>query len=138
MQNIDSCYLWLVLCFMIFACELYVPYKKRLFLSLASGAFVCSFCSFLFRDIFRESLFFIIVSVFFYSASVVLSALCVHGRKGYCDVIALNDIDECSCGRVYCCNKGYIIKNNSGRKIKKGEVLRIERQHLEGESVVPK
>ena len=136
MYNGISHYLWLILGFLILVCELYVPYKKRVFLSLSFSSFVICFLSFLLSDLFLESVIFILTSVFFYSKSIVISAFCIR-KDVICDTICLDDIKEASYGRVYCMGKTYIIKNDSGKILKKGEVARFERSYLEGESLVP-
>jgi hypothetical protein len=54
-----------------------------------------------------------------------------------CRTIALCDICENSFGRVYCRGKSYVIKNQTGKKIMKGEVVNLQKHCLEGESLVP-
>ena len=136
MYNGISHFLWLTLGFLILICELYVPYKKRVFLSLCLSAFAVCFFSFYLSDIFAESVLFIIASAFFYCTSLIISSLRI--KKGdMCDTICLDDMNEASYGRVYCKGKTYVIKNNSGKFIKKGEVVKFEKSYLEGESLVP-
>lgn len=137
MYNVSSCFLWLSLVFLILMCELYVPYRIRLFFSFSLGALASCFSSFLFEDIFKECVFFISASVFFYSFSLVLKSSIGKERSSYCSVISLCDIDAGTYGRVYSDGKSYVIKNREGIKIKKGEVLKLKRALLEGESLVP-
>ncbi len=137
MYNISSYFLWLSLVFMILMCELYVPYRKRLFFSFTFGALASCFSSFLLEDIFKECIFFMSASVFFYSFSLVIANLVGKARGSYCSVISLGDIDAGAYGRVYFDGKSYVIKNCEGIKIKKGEVLKLQRALLDGESLVP-
>ena len=136
MYNNISFFLWMILCFIILVCELYVPYKNRFFFSIASGAFASSFLSFFLFDLFRECVFFISASALIYIFSSFKVA--VKKRKtGMLSVIALCDIEEDSYGKVYYMVKVYIIKNPECQNIKKGEVVRIEKRRLEGERLVP-
>ncbi len=135
MYNGISHFLWLTLGFLILVCELYVPYKIRVFLSLCLSAFLVCFLSFFLSDIFTESVLFIIASAFFYCTSYVLSLFRMK-REVVFDTISLDDIKEASYGRVYCNGKTYVIKNDSGKFIKKGEVVKFEKSCLEGESHV--
>ncbi|MBE6623160.1 MAG: hypothetical protein E7621_03125 [Ruminococcaceae bacterium] len=135
MYNGISHFLWLTLGFLILICELYVPYKIRVFLSICMSAFVVCFLSFFLTDIFTESVLFIIASAFFYCTSYIVS-LFQKKREVVFDTISLDDINEASYGRVYCNGKTYVIKNDSGKFIKKGEVVKLEKNRLEGESLV--
>jgi len=135
LYNGISHFLWLTLGFLILICELYVPYKIRVFLSICMSAFVVCFLSFFLTDIFTESVLFIIASAFFYCTSYIVS-LFQKKREVVFDTISLDDINEASYGRVYCNGKTYVIKNDSGKFIKKGEVVKLEKNRLEGESLV--
>ena len=135
MYNGISRFLWLTLGFLILIFELYVPYKIRVFISLCMSAFLICFLSFYLSDIFTESVLFIIASAFFYCTSYVLSLFRMK-RKVFFETISLDDIEEASYGRVYCNGKTYVIKNDSGKFIKKGEVVKFEKAALEGESLV--
>lgn len=128
--------LWPVFGLLILGCELYVPYRRRLLLSAAAGAGAALVSSCFFAEAFWQCVCFLIFSFLIYTAA---SAAVFFGRRrrsgnGFYTVIALGDIPEDGYGAVYCVGKSHIIRNPFGKRIKKGEVLRLCRRELEGES----
>lgn len=131
--------LWTAIMVTILVCELYVPYKKRLFLSFAAAAAVCSAFSDYMGSVFIQCVFFAALSLLIYAAAE-LSGYIMRKKKGrnaeYASVIALCDIPDKGFGAVYCMGKSHVIKNRYGKFIKKGEALQIGLRELYGERLV--
>lgn len=132
-------FMWMLLAVTILLCELYVPYRQKLFLSIALSGSVCILISEFIYDVFIQCIFFISLSAIIYctfSAALFFWNKIKKLRKNSIEIIALCDIPNNSYGAVYHSGKSQIIKNDYGKIIKKGEALRIDPQDLEGESVV--
>ncbi len=87
------------------------------------------------KSLFSQCLFFLIFSllvfIFAFTVTTVAERMKNINVNKLAEVIALCDIPFKEYGAVYHSGKSHIIKNDSGRFIKKGETLQISRQDLE-------
>ena len=134
----NSAYLWLTLFIVLFLCELYVPYRKKTALSFMSGCVASIVFSEFEKSLFYQCVFFLAFSFF---AVIFTFAVESVGRikkpigDRFAEVIVLCDIPKQEYGAVCHFGKSHIIKNSSGRFIKKGETLQIPWQELEDSNV---
>lgn len=125
-------FIWSVPAFLILLCEIYVPYRGRIFWSMFCGAFLnVILCDFV-KDVFTQCVLFIFSSIFAYT--VLCIAVSVKKRKKHdpqAAVIALCDIARGNYGTVFWGGRSYIIKNLFSHKINKGEVILMDKKELE-------
>lgn len=130
---------WFFITMMILLFELYIPYRKRLFLSLATSCFIC----FAAHD-YTDKLFFECVLFLAVSAVIYITSLCVvfvrkeysKHTSGFSDLISLGDVEAETFGAFFCDGKTILLKNRYERTIKKGDVLRIRTKDLEDDADV--
>ncbi len=87
------------------------------------------------KSLFIQCLFFLGFTLAVFIFALAVSATTERMKKGrenlLAEVIALCNIPPKEYGAVYHSGKSHIIKNDSGRFLKKGQTLQISRQELE-------
>ena len=116
----------LAVALVIIVFEIYIPFMKRLFVSLCVSCLVSAAFSDCFSDMIYVCIVFSSTLIAVYATLVILNCFKTKRKQNdYFDVISLTDIESEGFGVFFCGHKTEIIKNTFGRNIRKGEVLRI-------------
>ncbi|MBE6572138.1 MAG: hypothetical protein E7656_07825 [Ruminococcaceae bacterium] len=136
----NAVFLWLALFFALFVCEMFVPYREKLVFSLAAGCVATMFFCELQKSLFFQCVFCILSALFVYLSVIMSEILKIRlqrrKKESFADVIVLCDIPDREYGFVYRQGKRHTIRNDSGKKLKKGEVLQMAKKELDGEDNV--
>ena len=132
----NAVFLWLALFFVLFVCEIFVPYRKKLAFSFLAGCVATMiFCEFQ-KSLFFQCVFCIFTAFFVYLSVAIFEIANTRRRGGnknsFADVIVLCDIPNKEYGFVYRRGKRHTLRNDSGKMLSKGDVVQIAEKELEG------